>query len=646
MSDFTNMDSTVNASQDGVQAAAPAAVARRGFAGLSLLIVALWMLMHPFRNIEHDSLIYTLFALARLFPDSLGHDFFVHYGAQDRFTIFTPLYAGAIHMLGMEAAAAVLTLLTQAAFYTCLWLLARRFMPPRQALLALGLVVVMPAFYGSGRVFAYIEGFLTPRQPAEVFALFGIAAALANRHRAAAALMVASALFHPIVAAAGFGAWLMLSPVLRHPKPVALGIACAVALLFLLSFVWPVGPLAHFDDSWLSVLHGRLKYLFPSEWTTEDWTKAIAPLITLAVGAVRIAAPEPRRLCMATVATVTLALAIGFVGSDWIHIAGIAQLQTWRCLWLSGLLSVLLLPLIVGDCWNSGAIGRAAGALIIMAWAGGTEPISLLPAAAAGCCAVASLRPQEPRFTRSILLAAGGIAAADAIVLVLDGLDFLQSLQFPTSTLSHSHYALRIASLRVLSDSGLIPAGLLVLVWWSIRQVSRRGGVLLAVLGATACLLLLPYSLSAWAQTRHPPERLAAFEPWRAVIPPTAEVLWPGDTPEEDWISLRRASYWSLLQMAGMVFSRQDMDIGIRREAAVADLKHSLDMFQSVSDPGTTASQAPAGPKVLEKLCEVPDLDFIASWNYLGPTPYAPVVPHIGTPNKAMYLYRCIHGHR
>ena len=49
------------------------------------------------------------------------------------------------------------------------------------ALLAVGLLVVLPSWYGSNSVFAYVEAFLTPRQSAEAFALAGLAAALYSR---------------------------------------------------------------------------------------------------------------------------------------------------------------------------------------------------------------------------------------------------------------------------------------------------------------------------------------------------------------------------------------------------------------------------------------------------------------------------------
>ena len=122
---------------------------RIGLAGLACLVVAFWILIHPYRGIEHDSVLYAVLALARLQPAALGHDLFVRYGTQDNFTVFSPLFAAAIRQVGLERAAAILTFVTHVAFFGAAWLLARRLMSPLLALLAVGLLVVLPSWYGS-----------------------------------------------------------------------------------------------------------------------------------------------------------------------------------------------------------------------------------------------------------------------------------------------------------------------------------------------------------------------------------------------------------------------------------------------------------------------------------------------------------------
>src|SRR5256885_8204108 len=65
-------------------------------AALGLLAAAAWLVQHPYDGIVHDSALYTLFALAKLHPHTLDNDVFLRFGSQDRYTVFTPLYAGAI----------------------------------------------------------------------------------------------------------------------------------------------------------------------------------------------------------------------------------------------------------------------------------------------------------------------------------------------------------------------------------------------------------------------------------------------------------------------------------------------------------------------------------------------------------------------
>ena len=190
---------------------------------LASLSIAFWMLIHPYRGLEHDSVLYTVLALARLHPAALGHDLFVRFGAQDHYTIFSPLFAAAIRTLGLERGAALLAFATYVAFFASVWLLARRVMSASEALLAVGLVVVVPAWYGSGSVFAYVEAFLTPRQSAEAIARWPVSPRRCTRASVlAGACMLVALLLHPIIAAAGITLWIILFPGFSRPRVAAI----------------------------------------------------------------------------------------------------------------------------------------------------------------------------------------------------------------------------------------------------------------------------------------------------------------------------------------------------------------------------------------------------------------------------------------
>src|SRR5689334_19935539 len=123
----------------------------------------MWMVQHVFLGIWHDAQIYTLQALARITPEKLGNDLFLRYGSQDRFTIFSAVYARAIEMFGIESAPAIITLVCEIGFCAAFVLLARRVLPARFVWLALAIVLLVPLTYGARKVFYLVEDFTTPR---------------------------------------------------------------------------------------------------------------------------------------------------------------------------------------------------------------------------------------------------------------------------------------------------------------------------------------------------------------------------------------------------------------------------------------------------------------------------------------------------
>src|ERR1035438_3147834 len=136
------------------------------------------MLSHSYLGLFHDAGLYTLQALARLSPPSLNQDVFLQLGSQDRFTVFSPLYAGAGRWLGIETAAAALTFVFQMTLFAAAWTLARAVMPGRMALYGLAVFIAIPGDYGADRIFTSVEQFLTPRMAAEALVLAGLAAVL------------------------------------------------------------------------------------------------------------------------------------------------------------------------------------------------------------------------------------------------------------------------------------------------------------------------------------------------------------------------------------------------------------------------------------------------------------------------------------
>jgi hypothetical protein len=129
---------------------------------LLLLWIATWSLSHGYDGIRHDGRLYTLQALAHARPEPLSHDVFLSFGSQDQYSVFSPLYAAVIRLVGIEHAAAILTLISQLALLVGALLLARRVASPTPALLGLSVLVAIPGMYGSFSVFRCLESLSHP----------------------------------------------------------------------------------------------------------------------------------------------------------------------------------------------------------------------------------------------------------------------------------------------------------------------------------------------------------------------------------------------------------------------------------------------------------------------------------------------------
>ncbi len=326
------------------------------------------------------------------------------------------------------------------------------------------------------------------------------------------------------------------------------------------------------------------------------------------------------------------------VESDWLHVVIAAQLQTWRWLWLLGVLSSMLLPVIAIDCWHGGDLGRAAALSLLGALLIHTNETAAVPALLACVAALAAPRLSAPLQTKTFLILGVGLLVLSVVVLAQDIPNVLP--QFETIRHGRRPYLVRIGEAQALAYGGLLPAAALTLVCIGVTRATRRSAVLLAGLGAVLLLSVLSYAVQSWTHRKFPDDRVQAFAPWRAAIPESAEVVWP-DPPPAAWFELGRASYWSLYQMAGMVFSRHVTMVSTGRETAVTPL---LPLLGRTLTAERHYAQAPglqnsgASPSAL---CHLPGVTFFASWADLGATPYPAVAPDPAKPTEMLYLYNC-----
>ena len=586
-----------------------------------LLCVTAWMLSHSYLGLFHDSGLYTLQALARLNPLSLSQDVFLQLGSQDRFTVFSPLYAAAGRWLGLENAAAALTFILQMSLIAAAWTLARAVMPPRLALYGLAVFIAVPGDYGADRIFTCIEQFLTPRMAAEALALAGLAAVLRTRIWLGVALFALAALLHPLMAAAGIVAALCL-------KPRAITLVAAAAALLAATLIMPDTIWARFDPAWMILVADRSPYLFIKNWQLDDWARVAVASATLAAG-MAASSERARALCRAALAAMLGGIALSFLAGDTLHFVLFTQLQSWRWQWLGTATAALLLPMLLSVHWRAGAGGRGTALLLAAAWIFSSNVFALV-AALAALGSLAWTRRLKAGEARLVFWGACGMLAI-AVAWRL-----ASNLQFTDAHYLDLGMGLWLRRAVSFAHDGTAVIALLVLTWLVTRTALRSGLIALGLATMMGAIALLPPIWAAWTQREFPPRRAAQFAAWREHIPAGSNVFWP-ESPLGAWMLLNRPSYLSVLQTSGMVFSRNTA-VELQRRAltlaAFVPPKTFLDWRSGGTNPALSAGQ-------LRAVCGLAVFDYLVTSADLGLASLDAVQAPTSAANRPLHLYRC-----
>jgi hypothetical protein len=605
-----------------------APLSRSGVLAVLCLCVLVWSLSHGYHGIVHDARLYTLQALAYLYPESLSADVFLKYGSQDRFTVFSPLYAAAAKLVGIEPAAALLTLLSQLGLCAAAWYLARTVLPAGAALLGVAVLLALPGDYGADRIFTCVEPFLTPRMGAEALTLLALGAALRGRTLVAVACCVAAALLHPIMAAAGMVALALYYGALPRPRTATavavLGAAGLVAGLAL----WPADGRIRFDPLWLHLIEARSPYLFVTAWHWEDWSRAAVPLAGLGVAAGYLDG-RARALSGIALLTALAGFALSLLLCDGMHWVLATQLQPWRWQWLATAVAMILLLPTLDVCRRRGPAGLISAALLAAAWIFCGSPYALVPAAAAVLSpAAAGLKAGEQRL---ILWGSWGLLAVAVLWRLASTLEFTDVHYLELSIPVWARHAMS------LSADGSVPLTVIAVTAWAAG--TRRGRALaagVALLAVAGVVALLPLTLQQWTVAEAPPQHAAGYAAWRARIPVGAEVFWP-EAPVESWLLLQRPSYLSIVQTSGIVFSR-GAALEMQRRALALEGIVAPEAFLGWSTAGGSLNLS---KDQLRRACDAGVFPYLVTRADLGTAPLALIAESGVMFASSRRLYRC-----
>jgi hypothetical protein len=522
---------------------------------LVLLIASLYLVLHPYQGLVDDARLYTLQALNHLHPELYGNDVFLKYGSQDSYTLFTPLYSALISLFGVEPAASLITFVSTVAFLVAAWLFARVAMPALFAWLGLGMLVLIPGFYGSEVAFSVIESFVTPRSLVQALVLFSLTAWLHERRLLSATVLFAAALLHPIMTFPAIVLLILVNCDFAHWKKVwPLAPAVVLVVAAALSGWLPIARW-QFDNTWWQPMADRVPHLVISHWSRHDWARIATVLASLAIAAIRLTRAG-QRLAVGMLITCIVLLLLSWVGGDLLKIVLVVQGQPWRCLWLATTIAALLLPWLTACCWGGPLLSRCGILLLITAWLIGHASLAFwfsIPAVIAVACS--DIRVPD-RYARLAVLTAGVLMTVVALCVFS-----LTWNEFGGANVASNSPAW-LQNLRAICTDPLLPGATLLGAWHVVTSIRSR-----TVLASLTLTLMVGAALVAGAAARpwfiqsYSVKAQEAFAKWRAVIPPGSDVLWaskfvPSGDPMGAWLLLWRPSYYSAVQTNSELFSR------------------------------------------------------------------------------------------
>ena len=573
-----------------------------GYAVVLLLLAALWIAQRPYRGVAHDARLYMAQALRRIEPDNFQTDLFFRYGSQDSYSVFSAVFAPAVKLLGPGWAHLLFSVAGQLFWFSALlFLVVALFGRGRQALAAaIGAIVLVP-YFASG-VLSYSEVFVTPRMFAEAMVMLSLASVLQGRIAASIALAGVALLFHPLMALPG--ALVVLLLVIPYNRWVLFA-GLFGAFLFAALALLGVDPfsrvLMRLDPEWHSIVLGRAQLAFVQSWGWKSIFFGAMPIIMFVL-AYPAAIAAQKRLMRAVAIVAILGVLVSWLAGDVLRDLLVLNVQPWRGLWLVTLFgnifaatAVLALPpetksrglliaaLIANVCENS------------IVWMPTASPILAI-------CGMAVLLMERglKRPLPFYLRLPPTIVALGAIIYLF--LEFGYWMPWRSD--------LPEALLMLGRLAGIFLAIYLLLNWEACKRLRPRIALAAAFVPAIFALALVDQRTD-WVQyvsDGTPPDQ-EILE-----IVGDREVYWEGGL-ELLWYKMRKSSFYSCDQGAGVMFQRDTALEYRRRSEALSRLNTSDFADKAAGRCFPKADPEADGPTSADQLASVcgqlPELELI-----------------------------------
>ncbi len=602
-----------------------------------LIVPVAWLVARPYFGIRHDAVLYTVQALNQLWPGIFSQDVFFAHGSQDKYSVFSRVVGWLFDHVGVAPSEAYIPLAFQALLLlAAVWLLkSTRQLTDYEVWLGLLSLAAFPHMYDGQSIFAFAEPFLTARTAAEPLCLLAMGLLLTGRLRAAGLTFVLAAIVHPLITLPVlFVAWVYLCLADRRwmwalgllPIPVALAFAGVMPFYQLL---------ARYDSAWWAEVLGRNTHVLLGYWQVQGWQTVIFDLGVLALATTMVAG-WLKALCRATILSTAVLLAVSFVGADLIHNVLITSLQVWRVLWLTHLLTLLVLPLVLLRIAICKPLGLMAACALFLAAVALRWPAGWALEAWAALALTLHHRKAElsPMYVKAGTLAS--LAAVVALGVVIGSAGAGAVGMGGTATVAS-------VVLAFLTTPAVILVGALGLLWVVTRPQRFR------LLAGAALALSAGVAAAHWDRRadwqRYLESSLHRPHPFQKFIGEHQQVYWH-DNVLASWLMLKRPSYYSEIQGAGQLFNRGTMEALSSRELEFKGLRLQEELCRIVDTVTGTDVEASCSPTLdlAEEICiKQPQLDFmifdlklprgvVDEWTFNPPSGQKP---------KTYYLYDC-----
>ncbi len=420
--------------------------------------------------------------------------------------------------------------------------------PKRLAAFSIACVLIWPSGYGGFGVFRFQEPYLTGRSLSEPLIIIALSFLLSKKTWLAMMMLACAAVIHPLQALPGMIIWWGWQT-FENRRWFLLPFLVALTLLILSTLnITSVNNLfIRYDQEWLAVISEPNKHVYMLQWPLQSWLWLIIDYFIL-LAAMPWLGGQAKRYVKVLVHVSLTCFAASIVFVDIFQFVWIAGVQLWRIHWVLHWSAMIFAPIVIYELYTRGFHTRLFLFAATMLAAAPYGPLASVYAAV-------FLVPlyfvwekiRESVGENYVRLLYAGIAVALFGTYLRYLLYLLKVSDYGWSSAQWVNLLLGVSHPIVLTP--IVLGGI-----WCWVNCERARIYLLC--GLTASLVL---SAANWDRRTERMRLIESSPPTDSVfgypIEAGASVFWYGDLLSP-WMLLRRSSYWSDLQQAGLLFNR------------------------------------------------------------------------------------------